>query len=74
VPGDYAWGSGGLDAIISQLLNQLDGSGAPPAARETIEQLPKVKVTKEQVSGGVGSWFSVGVPVRQTMLRNNITK
>jgi len=48
-PGDYAWGSGGLDAIISQLLNQLDSSGAPPAPRETIEQLPKVKITQQQV-------------------------
>jgi len=48
-PGDYAWGSGGLDAVISQLLNQLDSTGAPPAPRETIDQLPKVKITKEQV-------------------------
>jgi len=48
-PGDYAWGSGGLDAIISQLLNQLDSTGAPPAPRETIDQLPKVKITQEQV-------------------------
>ena len=49
-PGDYAWGSGGLDAIISQLLNQLDGSGAPPAPRETIDSLPFVKITQQQVS------------------------
>jgi len=48
-PGDYAWGSGGLDAVISQLLNQLDSSGAPPAPRETIDQLPKVKITQQQV-------------------------
>ena len=48
-PGDYAWGSGGLDTVISQLLNQLDSSGAPPAPRETIEQLPKVKITQQQV-------------------------
>ena len=48
-PGDYAWGSGGLDAVISQLLNQLDSSGAPPAPRETIDRLPKVTITKEQV-------------------------
>jgi len=48
-PADYAWGSGGLDAIISQLLNQLDSSGAPPAPRETIDQLPKVKITQQQV-------------------------
>jgi len=48
-PGDYAWGSGGLDAIISQLLNQLDNTGAPPAPREAINQLPKVKITQQQV-------------------------
>lgn len=26
-PGDYAWGHEGLDAIVTQLLNQMDGSG-----------------------------------------------
>ncbi|XP_023324890.1 E3 ubiquitin-protein ligase RNF126 isoform X2 [Eurytemora carolleeae] len=35
-PGDYAWGTGGLDAIITQLLNQMDGSGPPPMAQENI--------------------------------------
>merc|ERR1712168_525503 len=29
--------------------NQLDSSGAPPAPRETIDRLPKVTITKEQV-------------------------
>ena len=24
-PGDYAWGRGGLDVIVTQLLNQMDG-------------------------------------------------
>ncbi|ESP05429.1 hypothetical protein LOTGIDRAFT_102357 [Lottia gigantea] len=48
-PGDYAWGAHGFDSIISQLLNQLEGSGAPPAPEEKIENLPKVKINQEQV-------------------------
>ncbi|KAL5005144.1 hypothetical protein ScPMuIL_018600 [Solemya velum] len=48
-PGDYAWGIGGLDSIITQLLNQLDGSGPQPAEKEKIEALPTVKITQEQV-------------------------
>ncbi|XP_064648963.1 E3 ubiquitin-protein ligase RNF115-like [Lineus longissimus] len=48
-PGDYAWGADGLDAIVSQLLNQLEGSGAPPANKQQIDSLPHRKVTKEQV-------------------------
>ncbi|RWS26060.1 E3 ubiquitin-protein ligase RNF115-like isoform X1 [Leptotrombidium deliense] len=48
-PGDYAWGSGGLDAVISQLLNQLDGTGPPPMPKDEIDRLPIVKVTQDQV-------------------------
>ena len=47
-PGDYAWGRGGLDAIISQLMNQLDGTGPPPLPQEKIDQIPSIKITKEQ--------------------------
>lgn len=48
-PGDYAWGRGGLDAVITQLLNQLDGTGPPPLAKEKIDQIPTVKIAQEQV-------------------------
>lgn len=48
-PGDYAWGSGGLDAVISQLLNNLDSSGPPPMAKNDIQNLPSVGVTIDQV-------------------------
>ncbi|XP_050025301.1 E3 ubiquitin-protein ligase RNF115-like isoform X1 [Dermacentor andersoni] len=48
-PGDYAWGRGGLDAVITQLLNQLDGTGPPPLAKDKIEQIPTVKIVQEQV-------------------------
>lgn len=48
-PGDYAWGSGGLDAVISQLLNNLDSSGPPPMAKHDIQNLPSVGVSRDQV-------------------------
>ena len=48
-PRDYTWGRGGLDAIITQLLNQMDGAGPPPMARESIQQIPTVKISKEQM-------------------------
>jgi len=48
-PGDYAWGRGGLDAIITQLLNHMDGAGPPPMARENIQEIPTVNISKEQL-------------------------
>lgn len=49
-PGDYAWGSGGLDAVVSQLLNNLDNStGPPPMAKNDIQNLPNVCVTRDQI-------------------------
>ncbi|XP_035826047.1 E3 ubiquitin-protein ligase RNF126 [Aplysia californica] len=48
-PGDYAWGTGGLDAIISQLFSQLEGSGAPPAQKEKIESLPTVTIDQSHI-------------------------
>lgn len=53
-PGDYAWGRGGLDTIITQLMNQLDGTGPPPLPQEKINQIPTVKITQEQC----GKWYS----------------
>ena len=38
-PGDYAFGRAGLDAIITQLLNQMDGTGPPPMAKDKISQI-----------------------------------
>uniref|UniRef100_A0A6G1S6D8 RING-type E3 ubiquitin transferase n=1 Tax=Aceria tosichella TaxID=561515 RepID=A0A6G1S6D8_9ACAR len=50
-PGDYAWGNAGFDAVITQLLNNLDGSnsGPPPMPKEQVENLPTVKISDEQV-------------------------
>jgi hypothetical protein len=48
-PGDYAWGREGLDAIVTQLLNQMDGTGPPPLAEDKIQSLPSVQISQEQV-------------------------
>nr|RLV63599.1 hypothetical protein DV515_00018111 [Chloebia gouldiae] len=52
-PGDYAWGQSGLDAIVTQLLGQLENTGPPPADKEKISSLPTVLVTQEQVDTGL---------------------
>ncbi|KAF3839713.1 hypothetical protein F7725_018430 [Dissostichus mawsoni] len=59
-PGDYAWGQGGLDAVITQLLGQLENTGPPPAEKEKISSLPTVNISQEQAED-----FAVGEPVRQ---------
>lgn len=46
-PGDYAWGREGIDTIVTQLLNQMETSGPPPLAKDKIEEIPKVEITKE---------------------------
>ncbi|XP_078356317.1 E3 ubiquitin-protein ligase RNF126-like [Oculina patagonica] len=48
-PADYVWGTEGLDSIITQLLNQMEGAGPPPADADKIETLPKVIVSQELV-------------------------
>ncbi|CAH2000145.1 unnamed protein product [Acanthoscelides obtectus] len=47
-PGDYAWGREGLDAIVTQLLNQMDSTGPPPVSKAVIDALPIVEITLEQ--------------------------
>ena len=42
-PGDYAWGRGGFDSIVTQLLNQMDGTGPPPMSENNIKSIPTVK-------------------------------
>ncbi|XP_012684363.1 E3 ubiquitin-protein ligase RNF115 [Clupea harengus] len=49
-PGDYAWGQGGLDSVITQLLGQLENTGPPPAEKEMISSLPTVAVSQEQAA------------------------
>ncbi|XP_038169946.1 E3 ubiquitin-protein ligase RNF126 isoform X3 [Arvicola amphibius] len=50
-PMDYAWGANGLDTIITQLLNQFENTGPPPADKEKIQALPTVPVTEEHARG-----------------------
>ncbi|XP_036946239.1 E3 ubiquitin-protein ligase RNF115 isoform X1 [Acanthopagrus latus] len=47
-PGDYAWGQGGLDTVITELLGQLESTGPPPAERDMISSLPRVCISEEQ--------------------------
>ncbi|KAM9340583.1 E3 ubiquitin-protein ligase RNF115 [Symphorus nematophorus] len=47
-PGDYAWGHGGLDAAITELLGQLENTGPPPAEKDMISSLPTVCISQEQ--------------------------
>lgn len=68
-PGDYAWGRGGLDAIITQMLNHMDGTGPPPMEKDKIQSIPVVKISEEQMSKSQSCsvcWedFTVGEEVR----------
>ncbi|KAJ3597914.1 hypothetical protein NHX12_001430 [Muraenolepis orangiensis] len=69
-PGDYAWGQGGLDAVITQLLGQFENTGPPPAEKEKISSLPIVHISQDQADCSMEcpvckDDFSVGEPVRQ---------
>ena len=35
--------------LVCQLLNQMDGAGPPPAAKDHIDALPTVIIVQEQV-------------------------
>lgn len=49
-PGDYAFGN--MTNVINQLMqNDPNRHGAPPAAKEVVEKLPKVKITQAEVDG-----------------------
>ncbi|GFS87139.1 e3 ubiquitin-protein ligase RNF115 [Nephila pilipes] len=69
-PGDYAWGRGGWNAIITQLINQLDGTGPPPLPKEKIDEIPTVNICQEQVDKNLQCTvcmedFEQGEPVRR---------
>lgn len=43
--GDYVWGENGMDRIVTQLLNQMDGSSRPVGLTDQqINKLPIIKV------------------------------
>lgn len=69
-PGDYAWGREGLDAIVTQLLNQMDGTGPPPLTKDKIQEIPIVIITQDQVDSSLQCsvcWedFKISEPVRK---------
>jgi E3 ubiquitin-protein ligase RNF115/126 len=47
--GDYAWGSQGLDAIVTQLMNNIEGTGPAPLAEDKLSALTKIQITEEHV-------------------------
>ncbi|CAF0811510.1 unnamed protein product [Brachionus calyciflorus] len=46
---DYAWGANGLDSIITQLLNQLENTGPPPASEDQLKNLPQIIINQQDV-------------------------
>lgn len=69
-PGDYVWGAAGLDTVITQLLNNLDGSGPPPLNAKEISLIPTVPVSEDDVANNVQCSvcmedFRVKEPVRK---------
>ncbi|RPA94497.1 hypothetical protein L873DRAFT_1830297 [Choiromyces venosus 120613-1] len=50
--GDFVYSQAQLDRVLSQLMEQHQGNAPPPASREAIESLPKIKVTRQMVLSG----------------------
>ncbi|RPB10630.1 hypothetical protein P167DRAFT_250810 [Morchella conica CCBAS932] len=50
--GDYVYSQVELDRVISGLMEQHQGNAPPPASREVIESLPKIKVDQAMVKDG----------------------
>lgn len=47
--GDYVWGREGLDAIVTQLMNQMEGTGPPPMPEEKVKVIPDISISQAQV-------------------------
>ena len=47
-PGDYVWGRGGFDAVITHLMSQLENTGPPPLTETQIQTIPTVKISQQQ--------------------------
>lgn len=43
----------GLDAVVTQLLGQLEQAGPPPLPRERLAELPSEPVSTEQAAANV---------------------
>ncbi|XP_028026550.1 E3 ubiquitin-protein ligase RNF126 [Bombyx mandarina] len=51
-PGDYVFGGEGLDAVVTQLLGQLENSGPPPLPRDQLAALPQEILTEDHAAKG----------------------
>ncbi|TGZ78538.1 hypothetical protein EX30DRAFT_359766 [Ascodesmis nigricans] len=51
--GDYVYSQRELDEIITRLMEQHQGNAPPPAPKEAIDKLPRVKVTEAQAVEGI---------------------
>uniref|UniRef100_A0A915DNU6 RING-type domain-containing protein n=1 Tax=Ditylenchus dipsaci TaxID=166011 RepID=A0A915DNU6_9BILA len=49
---DYAWGEGGIDHIVTQLLNQFEGGREESIRAEDLSRIPMTEVTAKQVENG----------------------
>jgi E3 ubiquitin-protein ligase RNF115/126 len=38
-----------LDAIVTQVLNQMDGTGPPALGKDKIKEIPVVVITQDQL-------------------------
>jgi E3 ubiquitin-protein ligase RNF115/126 len=50
--GDYAWGEGGIDQVVTQLLNQFEGGTAEVVRADDLKNIPMTKVTEDQAKNG----------------------
>lgn len=50
--GDYVYSQTELDRVITELMEQHQGNAPPPAPKEVLEKLPKVKVEEQRVIDG----------------------
>lgn len=74
--GDYAWGPNGLDNVITQLLNQLENTGPPPADKGKIEALPIYEITQKDLDERADcavcqDAFELGETVKQLPCKHN---
>lgn len=49
-PGDYVWGRGGFDAVITHLMSQLENTGPPPLTEVQIQNIPTVAIMEDQIT------------------------
>ncbi|CAG7723844.1 unnamed protein product [Allacma fusca] len=47
--GDYVWGRDGLDALVTQLMNNMEGTGPPPLDNDKLIKLPNITIGRVHV-------------------------